>query len=133
MSSLHYINMYPASKPFSSNRKPYKRFIKGPIPLAWVQQAAKLPGRTLHLGMILWYLAGVRKSNKGAVSYTVAKYFGLNRHTVYRALARLEEANLIEVLRKPGRRLNFTLIIRNGKERSDERGATPNREDARDC
>ncbi len=129
--------MYPASKPFSSNRKPYKRFIKGPIPLAWVQQAAKLPGRTLHLGMALWYLAGLRKSNQGAVNYKVAEHFGLNRYTVYRGLARLKEAHLIEVSSKPGRRLNITLIegatfVTEG-ERRDERKPTPKGGEAGDC
>ncbi len=121
------------SKPFPPNRKP---FIKGPIPLAWAQQAAKLPGRTLHVGMVLWFLAGVRKSNQGAVSYTVAKHFGLNRFTVYRGLARLKEANLINLSRKPGRRLNFTLVREDTSERKeegDERKATPKRGEAGDC
>ncbi len=102
--------MYPASKPFPPNRKPYKRFIKGPIPLEWIQAAARLPGRSLHVGLVLWYLAGVRRSKQGPISYTVASHFGLSRHVVYRGLAWLEEAGLITVLRKHGRRLGFTLM-----------------------
>ncbi len=104
--------MYPASKPFSPNRKSYKRFIKGPIPLDWAQAAARLPGRSLQVAMVIWYLIGVRRSKQGAISYTVASHFGLNRHTVYRGLAQLEEAALIAVSRKRGRRLGFTLIER---------------------
>ena len=110
MSSLQYIDMYPASKSFLPNRKPYKSFIKGPIPLEWVQAAARLPGRSLQVGLVLWYLAGVRRSKQGPISYTVAHHFGLSRHTVYRGLAQLKEANLIAVSRKPGRRLGFALI-----------------------
>lgn len=110
MSSLQYINMYPVNKSCRPDRKPPKRFIKGPIPLEWIQAAARLPGRSLHVGLVLWYLAGVRRSKQGPISYTVASYFGLNRHTVYRGLARLEEAALITVSRKHGRRLGFSLM-----------------------
>ncbi len=102
--------MSPLNKPFLSHPRQHTPFIKGPIPLAWVQQAAKLPGRTLHLGMTLWYLAGVRRSNKGAVSYKVAEHFGLNRYTVYRGLKRLEKAGLVVVLRVRGRRPVVTLL-----------------------
>ena len=102
--------MYPHNKPFFSHPRQHTPFIKGPIPLAWVQQAAKLPGRALHLGMALWYLAGVRRSNKGAIPYKVTKHFGLNRYTVYRGLARLEKAGLVRVSRVRGRRLSFTLL-----------------------
>ena len=86
--------------------------------------------------MALWYLAGLRKSNQGAVNYKVAEHFGLNRYTVYRGLARLKEAHLIEVSRKPGRRLNFTLVREDTSERKeegDERKATPKGGEAKDC
>ena len=109
MSSPQYINMYPVNKSCRPDRKPPKRFIKGPIPLEWIQAAARLPGRSLHVGLVLWYLAGVRRSRQGPISYTVASHFGLSRHAVYRGLAWLEEAGLITVLRKHGRRLGFTL------------------------
>ncbi len=130
--------MYPTSQLFSPNWKPHKRFIKGPIPLEWAQAAARLPGRSLQVGLVLWYLAGVHRSKQGPISYTVAHHFGLSRHTVYRGLAQLKEANLIAVSRKPGRRLGFALIeeaafVTERRERGDERGATPSREDARDC
>ena len=34
------------------------RFLDGPVPLAWLETAAKLPGRSLHVGLVLWYAAG---------------------------------------------------------------------------
>ena len=37
-------------------------FIKGPLPLVWVQQAASMPGKTLQVGLTLWYLSGLQKS-----------------------------------------------------------------------
>ena len=89
------------------------------------------------MGLVLWYLAGLRRSKQGPISYTVAHHFGLSRHTVYRGLARLREARLIALSSKPGRRLNFTLIeeatfVTEG-ERRDERKATPKGGEARDC
>ena len=37
-------------------------FIKGPLPLDWMQRAARLPGKTLQVALALWYLAGLQKS-----------------------------------------------------------------------
>lgn len=40
----------------------YGRFVKGPIPLNWVQAAANLPGKSVHVAIVLWFLAGIKKS-----------------------------------------------------------------------
>ncbi len=102
--------MYPTNKLYPPNRKLPKKFIKGPIPLEWIQAAARLPGRSLQVGLVLWYLAGVRRSKQGPISYTVAHHFGLSRHTVYRGLAQLEKAGLVVVVRVRGRRLGVSLL-----------------------
>jgi hypothetical protein len=34
------------------------RFLRGPVPLEWLQQAAQLPGRAFHAGVALWFLEG---------------------------------------------------------------------------
>ena len=36
-------------------------FIRGPIPLAWLNVAARLPGKTLNVGLAIWWLAGMSK------------------------------------------------------------------------
>ena len=36
-------------------------FIKGPIPLPWLQATMQLPGKTLHLALAIWYLAGLNR------------------------------------------------------------------------
>lgn len=38
---------------------PGKTFLKGPIPLPWLQGAARLPGKALHVGVVLWFLSGL--------------------------------------------------------------------------
>ena len=52
----------PGSPRVSNLRDASPPFIKGPIPLAWMKAVAMLPGKSLHVGLALWYLAGVKKT-----------------------------------------------------------------------
>ena len=90
--------------------KPHKRmprvgwqFLKGPIDLQWLQLAASLPGKSLHVGLVLWYLAGLKKQKTFKLSRTTLESFSINRHAAYRALKALEHAGLVSVERHPGR------------------------------
>ncbi|MBL8025019.1 MAG: helix-turn-helix transcriptional regulator [Fibrobacteres bacterium] len=79
-------------------------FIRGPIPLGWIQEAAKLPGKSLGVGMVLFFLAGVSKSRSDIrLSSLELRKLGISRHSAYRALRKLESARLINVIRKRGR------------------------------
>jgi hypothetical protein len=62
-----------------------------------------LPGRTWHVGTVIWYLAGLQKRHVVRLEYGKARDAGLDRHVVRRGLARLEEAGLVEVDRSRGR------------------------------
>ena len=73
------------------------------IPLAWVQQAARLPGKALHVALVIWYQVGVEKSGTIRFSMKLSRQFGVLRHAVSRNLALLEEARLIKVERHRGR------------------------------
>lgn len=76
-------------------------FLKGPIPLAWLAQAAQLPGKTLQVGLLLWYVAGIAKRRDGLVlPGTVRDAWGIARWAYYEALARLEAAGLVSVVRE---------------------------------
>ena len=35
-------------------------YLKGPIPLDWLSTAARLPGKSLHVGIALWFMGGFR-------------------------------------------------------------------------
>jgi hypothetical protein len=87
-----------------------ERFLKGPVPLAWLEAAARLPGKSLHAGIALWYAAGVARSAAVPLSNLSGVRFGLDRNAKYRALAWLEEAGLITVERKLGRAPVVTLL-----------------------
>jgi hypothetical protein len=67
------------------------------------------------VGLVLWHLAGLRKSSCVKFEYGRAAELGVPRFTVYRALTSLEHAGLIEVDRKRGRCPVVTILEVSGK------------------
>lgn len=84
-------------------RKAKSQFIKGPIPLTWISQASQLPGKALHVAVMLWYLYGVAQSKELVLSTARFSAWGVSRYQKNRALTILEEAGLIKVCRRSGR------------------------------
>ena len=76
-------------------------FLKGPIPLPWVETAAKLPGKSLHAGIAIWYAPDLACSlSVPLCNISAGDRFGLTRNAKYRALRWLETAGLILVEEK---------------------------------
>ena len=86
------------------------RFLKGPIPMRWLERAAQQPGRALHVGIALWFFAGLTKSGKIRLSLSRLSRLGLDRHAGSRGLRALEAAGLVAVERHPGRAPRVTLL-----------------------
>jgi hypothetical protein len=88
----------------STKTRSVAAFIRGPIPLGWLEQAAKIPRRNAVLvGLVLFYLAGLKKDRHGLVlTVKRCKPFGLERKSVQRGLADLEKSGLIRVSRAAG-------------------------------
>lgn len=82
--------------------RPGQMFLKGPIPQLWLSAAAALPGKSLHVGVAIWFLAGLTRSRSVRLSGRVSRAFGVDRHAKYRALRWLEDAKLVAVLQRPG-------------------------------
>lgn len=80
------------------------------IPFSWLMAAAALPGKSLHIGVALWHLAGVKQSKSIELSNKFARQFSVDRNSKYRALAWLEEAGLISVQRVLGQSPSVTLL-----------------------
>ena len=96
--------------PASAERQPDRRFLDGPVPLAWLETAAKLPGRSLHVGLVLWYVVGLSRSPSVYLSNILCLRFGVDRNAKYRALLSLEGAGLALVSRKRGQSPFVTVL-----------------------
>ena len=90
-------------------------FVKGPIPLPWLEIAARLPGKSIHAGIALWYVAGLTRSRLVPLSNIAGLRFGLDRNAKYRALQWLEGAGLVAVERKLGRAPLVTILEPGGE------------------
>ena len=93
-----------------------EHFLIGPVPLPWLETAARLPGKSLHAGVALWYVAGLMRSPSVSLSNIAGGKFGLDRNAKYRALEWLERAGLIRVERKLGRAPVVTILVRERDE-----------------
>jgi DNA-binding transcriptional ArsR family regulator len=86
------------------------RFIKGPIPLKWILAASELPGKSLEISMVLWFLKGVTKKHTVKLNGKLIRSFGVSRSTLYRGLAEMENAGLISIQRQKGRSPMVTIL-----------------------
>jgi hypothetical protein len=82
---------------------PTRHFIKGPIPLAWLQRAAAIPGKALHVALGLWLVSGLCRSKVFPFKRSVAAGLSVSPDATYDALTNLERAGLISVVRHRGR------------------------------
>ena len=86
-------------------------FLRGPIPLEWLAEAAALPGKTLNVAIALWWIYGMTKDKPFQLTQRALDYLNVKRGATDLGLARLEEAGLIQVDRKPGRRPTVTILV----------------------
>jgi hypothetical protein len=84
-------------------------FLKGPIPLGWLEAAGRLSGKALHVGTFLWYKAGLTKSMTVKPSYEELRRFGVLPDAFQRALVKLEAAGLVTADKHPGRKPRVTI------------------------
>jgi hypothetical protein len=87
-----------------------EKFLKGPVPLTWLARAAQLPGKSLHVGIVLWFVAGLHRRRTVPLSSELLSLLGVDRHAKYRALAWLEHEGLVAIDRRPGCNPIVTLL-----------------------
>ena len=90
-----------------------EKFIQGPIPMTWVQRAAALPGKAFHLGMALWFMAGMTKNRRVRVTHKLASQFSVGRKAIARCLKQLQGAGLASVEQRAGRSPEVTILEAN--------------------
>ena len=104
-----YIATQP-ERPNSTSSQPCESwFIKGPIPGEWLSIAAELPGKSLHVGLAIWFQKGLTKCNSIKVTNKTRKKFSLLRDAYLRGLEELEKAGLVGVERKQGACAKITI------------------------
>ncbi len=114
----------PAKRPKVSNlRGVTAPFIKGPIPLAWMKAAAMLPGKSPHVALVLWYLAGLKKTRTVALGNRLLKSFGVDRKAKGRCLKAMQGAGLITVVSRAGCNPIVTLLDAPEPVRQENKGA----------
>jgi len=96
--------------PLPPRHQPGEVFLKGPIPWAWLVRAGQLPGRALHVALVLWREAGCRNSRTVPFRLALAVQFGVHPDTARRGLHALAKAGLISTRYIPGRYLEVTLL-----------------------
>jgi hypothetical protein len=104
------------------NRK-RAQFLAGPIPVAWVTQAAALPGSALAAALAIWFKAGCEKSHRNlSICPTLLGRFRVKRVSGYRALNSLEEAGLVSIVRRRGACPLVTIrrVVKRGTTRMTE-------------
>ena len=74
-------------------------FLRGPIPMAWLNEAARLPGKALNLGIAIWWLAGMAQTKTFKLTGKALDQLGVSRDAAADALKRLEGRGLIRVQR----------------------------------
>jgi hypothetical protein len=87
-----------------------ERFLRGPISWPWLVRAARLPGRALHVALVLQQQKGWRGCDSFTFTLTRVRELGLDEQAARRGLRELEAARLIALARKPGRGLLVTIL-----------------------
>ena len=92
-------------------RRRASRFLKGPIPLALLQEAARLRGRALALYLVIRHRTALRRSPELSLPTNYLAAWGIDKDAKRRAITALERAGLVRVVdRGPGRSLKVALI-----------------------
>lgn len=86
------------------------------LPVPWLERVAQVPGKALHVGIVLLYLAAIRKSAEVRFSQSTLRRFRTSRDASYDALRRLSAAGLVHVVKSPGRSPVVTLLDADGRK-----------------
>lgn len=98
--------------------RPTVHFLKGPISLVMLADAARLPGKALALYIAPRYRCDLEGRSTVTLPAALLRAFGIDRDAKARALRELEHAGLIRVERTTGRTARIRLCERDPPERN---------------
>jgi hypothetical protein len=85
-------------------------FLKGPVPINWLLRAMALPGRALHVAVLLWWKAGCERKKTVHFPLSRGAEGGLDRHATRRGLRALADAGLVSLRHQPNQAWDVTLL-----------------------
>ena len=88
----------------------YEEYLGGPIPLQWIDTAARLGGQALLVGLLIWHYTTMRKEPV-ALTPTLLTKHGVPKSTGHWAVKQLEASGLIRV-RRNGHHAPLIEVIR---------------------
>ncbi len=103
---------------------PGEYFLRGPIPLEWLQRAAMLPGKALQVSVATWFRAFLKHTDTVLLTNKLLGGFGVSRHSKARALKALEDAGLMAVRRTPRKNPTVKLLPYRHSESTDDSHST---------
>jgi hypothetical protein len=92
-----------------------RKFIPGPVDVDWLSQARKLGVTALWVGLSLWFLRGLKRSDSFIVSNLMMQEWEVLPDAKRRALRTLKKAGLIAVELRGKRSPRVTLVVQNSK------------------
>jgi hypothetical protein len=78
--------------------------------MAWLNEAAKLPGKALNLGIAIWWLYGMAKTKTFKLTSKALAQLDISRDAASSGLKRLEAQGLIRVQRLSGQRPTVEIL-----------------------
>jgi hypothetical protein len=93
------------------------KFIAGPVDVNWMSRARKLGVTALWVGLSLWFLRGLKRSDSFVVSNLMMQEWDVLPDAKRRALRTLEKAGLITIELRGKRSPCVTLVVQSFKER----------------
>ena len=89
------------------------KFIAGPVDVIWLSQARRLGVTALWVGLGLWFLRGLRRSDTFIVSNLIMHEWSVLPDAKTRALRTLAKAGLITIEARGKRSPQVTLVVQN--------------------
>lgn len=86
------------------------------LPVSWLEHVSQLLGKSLHVGIVLMYLAAIRKSAEVRFSLATLRRFSTSRDASYDALRRMAAVGLVHMTKSPGRSPVVTLLNADGRK-----------------
>ena len=85
-------------------------FLRGPVSWPWLNRAAQLPGRALHVAVAIRLWTGIKKTDCIVVPTGTLAEMNVSRHAARRAVQALEQAGLLVATRHVGRKTRVRVI-----------------------